>query len=177
MISSGVGCWQSFAGRLDPAVLRLVGRVHMQRPASEFLATGYAMPVADRDGVARTGSHEDTPRTKVLEYGHPQPPFSGGSAHVAPPSLDPLDALHLQAPRAVAMPVRSSSKSALQGAEFSGAEQPNQHSTTRENHNTGLAHALLRAKTLTSFARPPHDLLHTFPRQPAPAGSTTRAQE
>ena len=88
MISSDVGCWQSFEGRLDPAVLRLVGRVHMERPASEFLATGYAMPVADRDGVAFTGSREVTPQTKVLEYGHPQPSFSGGSAHVAPPSLD-----------------------------------------------------------------------------------------
>ena len=77
MISSEVGSSRSFDGRLDPVVLRLVGRVHMERPASEFLATGYAMPVADRDGVARTGSHEDTPRTKVLEYGHPQPPFSG----------------------------------------------------------------------------------------------------
>ena len=109
MISSDVGCWQSFEGRLDPAVLRLVGRVHMERPVSEFLATGYAMPVADRDGVARTGSREDTPQTKVLEYGHPQPYFSGGSAHVAPPPLDALDALHLQAPRAVAPPVRSSS--------------------------------------------------------------------
>ena len=67
MISSDVGCWQSFEGRLDPAVLRLVGRVHMERPASEFLATGYAMPVADRDGVAFAGSREDTPQTKVLE--------------------------------------------------------------------------------------------------------------
>ena len=66
MISSDVGCWQSFEGRLDPAVLRLVGRVHMERPASEFLATGYAMPVADRDGVARTGSREDTPKNQVL---------------------------------------------------------------------------------------------------------------
>ena len=37
----------------------------------------------------------------------------------------------------------------------------------RENHSTGLPRALLRAKTLTSFARPPHDLLHTFPRQVA----------
>ena len=44
-------------------------------------------------------------------------------------------------------------------------EQPNHRSTTSENHNTGLPHALQRAKTLTSFARPPHDLLHTFPRQ------------
>ena len=55
-------------------------------------------------------------------------------------------------------------------------EQPNHSSTAPEIHNTGLAHALLRAKTLTSFARPPHDLLHTFPRQLAPASSTTRAQ-
>ena len=38
-------------------------------------------------------------------------------------------------------------------------------------------HALMRANTLTRFARPPHDLLHTFPRQLAPASSTTRAQE
>ena len=66
MIRGDVGCWQSFEGRLDPAVLRLVGRVHMERPASEFLATGYAMPVADRDGVARTGSREDTPKNQVL---------------------------------------------------------------------------------------------------------------
>ena len=56
------------------------------RPAKhEFLATGYAMPVADRDGVARTGSREDTPQAKFLEYGHPQPSFSGGNAHVALP--------------------------------------------------------------------------------------------
>ena len=48
-------------------------------------------------------------------------------------------------------------------------EQPDHRSTTRENHSTGLPHALLRAKTLTSFARPPHDLLHTFPRQVASA--------
>ena len=48
-------------------------------------------------------------------------------------------------------------------------DQPNHHSTTSENHNTGLPHALQEAKTLTSFARPPHDLLHTFPRQPASA--------
>ena len=53
MISSDVGCWQSFEGRLDPAVLRLVGRVHMERPVSEFLATGYATPVADRGNRAR----------------------------------------------------------------------------------------------------------------------------
>ena len=86
MISSEVGSSRSFEGCLDPVVLRLVGRVHMERPASEFLATGYAMPVADRDGVARTGSREDTPQTKVLEYGHPhhpQPYFSGGSARAA----------------------------------------------------------------------------------------------
>ena len=46
-------------------------------------------------------------------------------------------------------------------------EQPNHSSTAPEIHNTGLAHALLRANTLTRFARPPHDLLHTFPRQVA----------
>ena len=135
MISSDVGCWQSFEGRLDPAVLRLVGRVHMERPASEFLATGYAMPVADRDGVARTGSREDTPQTKVLEYGHPQPSFSGGSAHVAPPPLDALDALHLQASGVVAQPVRSERASALQGAVLSGAEQPNSQSTSKSTHS------------------------------------------
>ena len=39
--------------------------------------------------------------------------------------------------------------------------------------NITLPHALQEAKTLTSFARPPHDLLHTFPRQPALVGSTS----
>ena len=46
-------------------------------------------------------------------------------------------------------------------------EQPDHRSTTRENHNTGLPYAQLKGETLTSFARPPHDQLHTFPRQPA----------
>ena len=44
-------------------------------------------------------------------------------------------------------------------------EQPDHRSTTRANHNTGLSHALDGRGTLTSFARPPHDLPHTFPRQ------------
>ena len=112
MISGEVGSSRSFDGRLDPVVLRLVGRVHMERPASEFLATGYAMPVADRDGVARTGSHEDTPRTKVLEYGHPQPYFSGGSAHVAPlagrlraHSSSGIDTPHAPLPLPLPLPV------------------------------------------------------------------------
>ena len=66
----GGGSGRPLEGRLDPVVLRLVGRKRMERrprPANEFLATGYAMPVADRDGVAFMGSREDTPQTKVLE--------------------------------------------------------------------------------------------------------------
>ena len=44
-------------------------------------------------------------------------------------------------------------------------EQPDHRSTTRANHNTGLSHARDGRGRLTSFARPLHDLPHTFPRQ------------
>ena len=46
-------------------------------------------------------------------------------------------------------------------------EQPDHCSSARENRNTGLPYAQLKGKTLTSFARTPHDQLRTLPTQVA----------